>query len=79
MVWGTNNPILTWPIYAEQQLNDFGMVRELGLAVELRVEYRADNSVLVVTKERERAETLSGGSYIISVGQFIENMISSNV
>jgi hypothetical protein len=24
-------PILTWPIYAEQQLNAFKMVRELGL------------------------------------------------
>ncbi|CAK8537698.1 unnamed protein product [Lathyrus sativus] len=33
-------PILTWPIYAEQQLNAFRMVKELELAVELRVDYR---------------------------------------
>ncbi|XP_027332281.1 UDP-glycosyltransferase 71K1-like isoform X1 [Abrus precatorius] len=32
-------PILTWPIYAEQQLNAL-MMREFGLAVELRVDYR---------------------------------------
>lgn len=33
-------PIATWPIYAEQQLNAFEMVKELGLAVEIEVDYR---------------------------------------
>lgn len=28
-------PILTWPLYAEQKLNAFQMVKELGLAVEI--------------------------------------------
>lgn len=32
-------PIATWPIYAEQQLNAFRMVKEMGLAVELRLDY----------------------------------------
>ncbi|XP_058761471.1 UDP-glycosyltransferase 71K2-like [Vicia villosa] len=46
-------PILTWPIYAEQQLNAFRMVKEWGVAVELRVDYRrgSDN---VVAEEIEK-------------------------
>ena len=28
-------PIVTWPIYAEQQINAFQMARDLGLGVEL--------------------------------------------
>lgn len=31
-------PILTWPIYAEQQLNAFKMVREFELAMEMRLD-----------------------------------------
>ncbi|XP_057442278.1 UDP-glycosyltransferase 71K2-like [Lotus japonicus] len=46
-------PILTWPIYAEQQLNAFMMVKEWGLAVELRVDYRK-GSALVVAEEIEK-------------------------
>ncbi|CAN0910298.1 UDP-glycosyltransferase 71K2 [Linum grandiflorum] len=38
-------PILAWPMYAEQQMNAFYMARELGLAVELRVDYRIWESV----------------------------------
>ncbi|KAF7803934.1 UDP-glycosyltransferase 43 [Senna tora] len=33
-------PIATWPIYAEQQMNAFEMVKELGLALEIRLDYR---------------------------------------
>ncbi|KAL5102417.1 hypothetical protein RYX36_006744 [Vicia faba] len=46
-------PVLTWPIYAEQQLNAFRMVKELKLGVELRVDYRrgSDN---VVAEEIEK-------------------------
>nr|UMK68136.1 UGT1 [Aesculus chinensis] len=52
-------PIATWPIYAEQQLNAFEMVRELGLAVEIKMDYRKDfitESVveLVTAEEIER-------------------------
>ena len=46
-------PILTWPIYAEQQLNAFRVVKELGLAVELRVDYRIGNEELVMAEEIE--------------------------
>ncbi|KAF5727334.1 putative Glycosyltransferase [Tripterygium wilfordii] len=47
-------PIATWPLYAEQQLNAFRMVRELGLAVDLRMDYRG-NVDLVMADEVERA------------------------
>ena len=38
-------PIATWPIYAEQQLNAFLMVKEFGLAVELKLDYRGGDLV----------------------------------
>ena len=47
-------PIVTWPIDAEQQLNAYRMVKELGLAVELRLDYRKGSN-LVMADEIERA------------------------
>ncbi|KGN54987.1 anthocyanidin 3-O-glucosyltransferase 2 [Cucumis sativus] len=35
-------PMATWPLYAEQQFNAFEMVVELGLAVELTLDYVKD-------------------------------------
>ncbi|GAB4848212.1 hypothetical protein Ancab_002879 [Ancistrocladus abbreviatus] len=32
-------PIATWPMYAEQQLNAFRLVKDLGLAVEIRMDH----------------------------------------
>ncbi|GJX38413.1 anthocyanidin 3-O-glucosyltransferase 2-like protein [Tanacetum coccineum] len=32
-------PIATWPIYAEQQLDAFQLVKELGLAVAISLDY----------------------------------------
>ncbi|XP_048131713.1 UDP-glycosyltransferase 43-like isoform X1 [Rhodamnia argentea] len=46
-------PMATWPIYAEQQMNAFQMVAELGLAVEIRLDYR-EGSTLVSAEELER-------------------------
>ncbi|CAO2830613.1 unnamed protein product [Amaranthus hypochondriacus] len=37
-------PMATWPLYAEQQLNAFLLVKELGLAIEIRMDYRRDFS-----------------------------------
>ncbi|KAF8010636.1 hypothetical protein BT93_J1321 [Corymbia citriodora subsp. variegata] len=51
-------PIVTWPMYAEQQLNAFMMVKELGLAEELRLDYRAHGGIgghLVPAEEIETA------------------------
>ncbi|KAK1396515.1 UDP-glucose flavonoid 3-O-glucosyltransferase 6 [Heracleum sosnowskyi] len=32
-------PVATWPLYAEQQLNAFEMVNELGMAVDICIDY----------------------------------------
>ncbi|PRQ52231.1 putative flavonol 3-O-glucosyltransferase [Rosa chinensis] len=48
-------PIVTWPLYAEQQLNAFQMTRDLGLGVELSVIYRKDGGDFVTADEIERA------------------------
>lgn len=48
-------PIVAWPLYAEQPLNAFQMVKNLGLAVELKVDYRIMNKAIVVADEIARA------------------------
>ncbi|VVA90286.1 unnamed protein product [Arabis nemorensis] len=48
-------PIATWPMYAEQQLNAFTMVKELGLAVELRLDYVSAYGEIVEAEEIARA------------------------
>lgn len=35
-------PIITWPSYGEQQVNAFQLVKDLGLAVELTLDFRRD-------------------------------------
>jgi hypothetical protein len=44
-------PVATWPLYAEQQFNAFQMVIEVGLAVEIKMDYRndfyGDNEIIV--------------------------------
>jgi hypothetical protein len=35
-------PIATWPLYAEQQLNAFMLIVELGLGVEIKMDYRRE-------------------------------------
>jgi hypothetical protein len=47
-------PIAAWPIYAEQQINAFQMVRDLGLAMELKLDYRSGEEV-VAAGEIEKA------------------------
>ncbi|PON36936.1 UDP-glucuronosyl/UDP-glucosyltransferase [Parasponia andersonii] len=44
--------IATWPIYAEQHMNAFQMVKELGLSVEIRLDYW-DGTDLVSAEEVE--------------------------
>ena len=48
-------PIATWPIYSEQQFNAFQLVKELGLAIEISIDYKIDNPRLV------RAEKIENG------------------
>ena len=47
-------PIAAWPMYAEQQINAFEMVKELGLAVEVKMDYDNNKQVIVTAKEIER-------------------------
>ncbi|XP_055823950.1 UDP-glycosyltransferase 71A15-like [Solanum dulcamara] len=48
-------PIAAWPLYAEQQMNAFLLVKELGLAEEIRMDYVKDlegkNPVDIVSAE----------------------------
>nr|UYI35653.1 UDP-glycosyltransferase [Fallopia multiflora] len=46
-------PIAAWPIYAEQQLNAFVLVKELGLATEIRIDYCQDFGINMVVKAEE--------------------------
>ncbi|KAL9246031.1 hypothetical protein vseg_019615 [Gypsophila vaccaria] len=52
-------PVATWPMYAEQQLNAFALVKELEVAVEIRMDYKRDviiggkTNFLVTAKEIE--------------------------
>ncbi|AAG18592.1 Flavonol 3-O-glucosyltransferase UGT71C4 [Arabidopsis thaliana] len=48
-------PVATWPMYAEQQLNAFTLVKELGLAVDLRMDYVSSRGGLVTCDEIARA------------------------
>ena len=48
-------PMATWPMHAEQQLNALRLVKELGLAVELRVDYRQQRGDVVMAREIEGA------------------------
>ncbi|CAA0812997.1 UDP-glycosyltransferase 71B2 [Striga hermonthica] len=45
-------PLAAWPIYAEQQANAFQLVRELGIAVEIKVEYNMKTCNGIVPAER---------------------------
>ncbi|KAL2559698.1 UDP-glycosyltransferase 71B7 [Forsythia ovata] len=51
-------PMAAWPMYAEQQINAFEMVVELGMAVEIKMDYRneinMDSQVIVTCEEIER-------------------------
>ena len=47
-------PIAAWPMYAEQQINAFEMVKELRLAVEVKMDYSKSKQIIVTAKEIER-------------------------
>ena len=65
-------PVAAWPMYAEQQMNAFEMVRELGLAVEIKIDYKRDfkaaenDGVLVTAEEIESGirQLMDGGDEI---------------
>nr|ADV71363.1 glycosyltransferase GT03H24 [Pueraria montana var. lobata] len=54
-------PVATWPLYAEQQMNAFQMVRELGLAVEIRVDYRVGGDLVLAEEVENGVRSLMKG------------------
>lgn len=48
-------PVVTLPMYAEQQMNAFLLVRELGIAEAIRVDYRMEGKAEVVPAEEIQA------------------------
>ncbi|CAN1145298.1 Putative UDP-glucose flavonoid 3-O-glucosyltransferase 3 [Linum perenne] len=52
-------PIAAWPIYAEQQLNAFKLVKEMELAEDIRMDYRRDSGV--ISGEIVKAEEIERG------------------
>nr|ANW09828.1 UDP-glycosyltransferase 16 [Carthamus tinctorius] len=54
-------PIAAWPMYAEQQLNAFAMVVELGLAVEIKMDYKKDMFNPKAEIELVTADEIEGG------------------
>ncbi|XP_006353724.1 UDP-glucose flavonoid 3-O-glucosyltransferase 6-like [Solanum tuberosum] len=53
-------PLATWPIYSEQQANAFQLVKDLEIAVEIKMDYRKDlrgteSNVIVKAEEIEKA------------------------
>lgn len=59
-------PVATWPLHAEQQMNAFQLVRELGLAVEITLSYyeRSSGGAVVAAAAVERGirEVMESGS-----------------
>lgn len=54
-------PIAVWPMYAEQQLNAFLLVEELGLAVEIRLDYRRDPRMGIDQEQIVASEEIKKG------------------
>lgn len=51
-------PVVTWPLYAEQHINAFQLVKDLEMAVELTLDYRmhnTDHCEIVKAEEMEKA------------------------
>ncbi|KAM3359061.1 UDP-glucose flavonoid 3-O-glucosyltransferase 6 [Capsicum galapagoense] len=51
-------PMATWPMYAEQQANAFQLVKDLGMAVEIKLDYRKDPKVTMGQEFIVKAEEI---------------------
>ncbi|KAK8491253.1 hypothetical protein V6N13_127966 [Hibiscus sabdariffa] len=43
-------PMAAWPLYAEQQLNALTLMKELGLAMEIKMDYKVDGDEIEIIK-----------------------------
>ncbi|PIN22180.1 UDP-glucuronosyl and UDP-glucosyl transferase [Handroanthus impetiginosus] len=48
-------PIAAWPLSAEQQANAFELVKEFGMAIEIKMDYKRDSGVVVGAETIENA------------------------
>ncbi|KAL5196531.1 hypothetical protein ABZP36_000043 [Zizania latifolia] len=55
-------PLVPWPLYAEQHLNAFELVADMGVAVPLEVDRKRDNFVEAAELERAVRSLMEGGS-----------------
>uniref|UniRef100_A0A0E0EBN6 Glycosyltransferase n=1 Tax=Oryza meridionalis TaxID=40149 RepID=A0A0E0EBN6_9ORYZ len=55
-------PLVPWPLYAEQRLNALELVRDMGVAVPLRVDRERDNFVEAAELERAVRSLMGGGA-----------------
>ncbi|KAL2894160.1 UDP-glycosyltransferase 71A15 [Bienertia sinuspersici] len=68
-------PIATWPIFAEQQLNAFELVNELGLAVEIRMDYRRDYNTKVQNFTMTADDIANGVNKLMSLDEETNNRV----
>ncbi|CAN6175499.1 unnamed protein product [Urochloa humidicola] len=54
-------PMAPWPLYAEQHLNAFELVADMGIAVPLKVDRKRDNFVEAAELERAVRSLMTGG------------------
>ncbi|KAI8558692.1 hypothetical protein RHMOL_Rhmol04G0116500 [Rhododendron molle] len=54
-------PVATWPMYAEQQMNAFQLVRELRLAVDIKLDYKRDMRFSSIEPKLVTADEIENG------------------
>ncbi|KAL6976016.1 hydroquinone glucosyltransferase [Sarracenia purpurea var. burkii] len=72
-------PVATWPMYAEQQANAFQLVKEFGMAVEIKMDYHMDLSmeskIIVTAAEIEDGiRRLMGGDTSTEIKKKVKEM-----
>ncbi|KAI5681634.1 hypothetical protein M9H77_02862 [Catharanthus roseus] len=54
-------PMAAWPIYSEQQVNAFELVKDLKMAVEIKMDYRIDQHFQMKSSEMVNADGIEDG------------------
>ncbi|CAL5336701.1 unnamed protein product [Camellia sinensis] len=68
-------PVATWPMYAEQQMNAFQLVREFGMAVEIKMDYRKDFGMKEMPVMVTAEEISSGIRQLMDVSDEIKHKV----
>jgi hypothetical protein len=61
-------PVVTWPLYGEQQINAFQLVKDAGVAIEMKMDYRKDGGEVVKADQVAKAvkDVIEGASDVKS-------------